>query len=145
MRFQRRMQLSAVPSLVPMIDVVFQLVVFFMVSTTFIVTPGIGMTFPASSTADPVVMTRIILTVASEEEIYLNMERYDLTSLSERLEELGQDKAVGTAEGADEVQKTIVLEADEKVPYHLIIEVLDVLRKNGFQIVNLRTRSIPGE
>ena len=90
-------------------------------------------------------MTRIIVTVASEEEIYLNMERYDLTSLSERLEELRQDETERTAEGAAEVQKTIVLEADEKVPYHLIIEVLDVLRKNGFKAVNLRTRSIPGE
>ena len=141
MRFQRRLQLSAVPSLVPMIDVVFQLVVFFMVSSTFIVTPGIGLTFPASSTAEPVIMTRIVVTVSTRDEIYLNLERYDLNGLSERLAQLREEEAAGETE----VQKTIVLEADKEVSYNLLIEVLDALRKNGFQAVNLRTRPVPGE
>ena len=39
MRFKRGLKVEANLSLVPMIDIVFQLVVFFMVSTTFIVKP----------------------------------------------------------------------------------------------------------
>lgn len=142
MKFQRRMQTSVRADLVPMIDVVFQLVIFFMVSTTFIVTPGIGLTFPASSTSEPVVMTRMVITVAGREEVFLNMERYDLAGLNDRLAELREAE---TAEGAEEVPKTVVVEADKEVTYSLMIEVLDVLRKNGYRGVNLRTRNIPGE
>jgi biopolymer transport protein ExbD len=124
-----------------MIDVVFQLVIFFMVSTTFIVTPGIALTFPAAATSEPVAMTKLIVTVVSRDELYLNQERFDIPSLSEKLEELKGT----TTEEEKEVQRTVVLEGDKEIPYRLLIEVLDVLRKNGFRAVNLKTRKLSGE
>jgi biopolymer transport protein ExbD len=138
MKFQRRLKPQATVDLVPMIDVVFQLVVFFMVSTTFIITPGIGLTFPASTTAEPVVMTKMVVTVKSREEIYLNQERLNISLLGERL------NAISTGAEDPELERTIILEGDKEVPYSLIIEVLDVLRKNGFQDVNLKTRKMTG-
>ena len=138
MKFARRLKPQANVDLVPLIDVVFQLIVFFMVSTTFLVTPGIGLTFPASSTSEPVVMTRMVISVASEDEVYLNDERLDLPGLSDRLAEL-KDRP-----DAAELEKTVVLEADKEIPYRLMIEVLDVLRKNGYRGVNLKTRKLPG-
>ncbi len=138
MRFSRRLKPQTNVDLVPLIDVVFQLVVFFMVSTTFIVTPGIGLTLPASTTAEPVVMSRLVITVASQDEVYLNDELMDLPGLSEKLAELkGRPDA-------SELEKTVVLEADKEVPYRLMIEVLDILRKNGYRGVNLKTRKLPG-
>ena len=140
MRFQRRLKPQATVDLVPMIDVVFQLVVFFMVSTTFIVTPGIGLTFPASTTSEQVVMSKLVVSVKSREEIYLNKEKVDLADLDN---ELG---GLQTAQGEDpEVKRTIVLEGDKDIPYDLMIEVLDVLRKNGFTEVNLKTRKVFGD
>ncbi len=141
MRFQRRLRTQATADIVPMIDVVFQLVIFFMVSTTFIVTPGIALTFPAAATSEPVAMTRLVVTVVSRDELYLNQERFDIPSLSEKLAEL---KATTTDEGK-EVQRTVVLEGDKEIPYRLLIEVLDVLRKNGFRAVNLKTRKLSGD
>ena len=138
MKFQRRLKPQATVDLVPMIDVVFQLVVFFMVSTTFIITPGIGLTFPASTTAEPVVMTKIIVTIKSREELYLNQEKVSIALLGDRLKE------IGTRDDDPELERTIVLEGDKEVPYSLIIEVLDILRKNGFKDVNLKTRKMSG-
>ena len=46
MRFRRRLTPEARVDLIPMIDVVFQLVVFFMVSSTFMLTPGIKLALP---------------------------------------------------------------------------------------------------
>ena len=138
MKFQRRLKPQASVDLVPMIDIVFQLVVFFMVSTTFIITPGIGLTFPASTTAEPMVMTKMVVTVKSRDEIYLNQERINITQLGERLEDI-------TTRGEDpEMERTIILEGDKGAPYSLIIEVLDALRKNGFKDVNLKTRKMSG-
>lgn len=141
MKFQRRLKPQVTIDLVPMIDVVFQLVIFFMVATTFIVTPGIGLTFPAASTSEPVVMTKLVITVAGRDEIYLNQELHTISSLEERLEE------IKTAEEAkaEEVQRTVVLEGDKDIAYSLLVDVLDVLRKNGYKGVNLKTRDLKTE
>lgn len=138
MKFERRLKPQATVDLVPLIDVVFQLVIFFMVATTFIVTPGIGLTFPASSSSEPVAMTRIVISVASREEIYLNKEKHTIQSLDERLAEIkSQDQ-----QAEEEIQRTIILEGDKDIPYSLLVEILDLLRNNNFQGVNLKTRNI---
>ena len=132
MRFERRLKTRTNVELVPLIDVVFQLVVFFMVSTTFILTPGISLVLPRSTTSEPVVMTKLVITVLSKDEVYLNKEKYDIGGLDRRLSEL-------TEEEKEEI-KTVVVEGDEKVSYTLLVDVLDVLRMNGFKGVNLKTR-----
>lgn len=132
MRFKRRMSPITRVDLIPMIDIVFQLVVFFMVSSTFIITPGIGIEFPESSTAEPVAMSRLVVTLVSSDEVYLNKERHTLESLDQALGELSEEER--------EQAKTVILEADTEVPYGLIVEALDVLRENGFKGVNLKMR-----
>jgi len=134
MKFRRKLTLRTNVELIPLIDVVFQLIAFFMISTTFILTPGISLTLPGSTTSEPVIMTRLVITIVSEDELYLNKERYDIKALDQKLASLSdaQKKKI----------KSIVVEGDEKVPYSLMIEVLDILRKNDFKAVNLRTREV---
>ncbi len=132
MRFRRKLSTRTNVELIPLIDVVFQLVVFFMVSTTFIIAPGISLILPSSETSEPVAMSKLTVTVVSRDEIYLNKERYDIAELNRRLSRI-------TEEERTEI-RTVVIEGDEGVSYQLMIEVLDILRKNGFTGVNLRTR-----
>ena len=134
MRFKRRMTTQVNVNLVPMIDVVFQLVIFFMVSTTFILAPGISIVLPGSSTSEPVVMGKLIVTVVSRDEIYLNKEKFNLDGLEKKLSAL-------TLKEKEKI-RTVVLQGDQSVSYRLIIEILDILRKNGFKGVNLRTREV---
>jgi biopolymer transport protein ExbD len=132
MRFRRGLATRTNVELIPLIDVVFQLVVFFMVSTTFILTPGISLVLPKSETSEPVVMSKLVVTVVSQNELYLNQEVYDLDGLDLRLSAV-------TDEERSEI-KTVVLEGDEGVSYRLMVQVLDVLRTNGFTGINLRTK-----
>ncbi|MCD6120634.1 MAG: biopolymer transporter ExbD [Spirochaetales bacterium] len=134
MRFKRRLMPQANVDLVPMIDVVFQLVIFFMVSTTFILTPGINLVLPGSTTSEPVVMTKFVVTVISENEIYLNKDKFSLSGLDKKLETMTASEKNGV--------KTVVVEGDRAVSYDLMIKVLDVLRQNGFKGVNLKTRDL---
>ncbi len=136
MQFKRRLRPNANVDLVPMIDVVFQLVIFFMVSSTFIVTPGIELNLPESSSAEPIAMTRTVVSVVSETEVYLNRDRHTVSSLDAALRELGVETADGTT-------RSIVVEADGAVPYETMVRVLDVMRRNDFRGVNLRTREAP--
>jgi biopolymer transport protein ExbD len=133
MQFRRRLKPNANVDLIPMIDVVFQLVVFFMVSSTFILTPGIALDLPQSTSAEPVVMDRLVVTVISPQELYLNRNRLDLPGLNAALAEIA---------GARSDQAgvlSVIIEGDSSVPYNLMVQVLDVMRRNGFRAVNLRT------
>lgn len=136
MQFRRRLKPQVNVNLVPMIDVVFQLVIFFMVSSTFILTPGISIIFPSSTTSEPVVMSKLVVTVVSREEVYFNKEKYGIRELDEKLSTI-------TEEERSDI-KTVVLEGDRGISYSLLIEVLDLLRRNGFRAINLRTREIRG-
>ncbi len=131
MRFKRRLRSRAIVDLVPMIDVVFQLILFFLVSTTFAILPGITLKLPESSTAEPTAMTRLAVAVVDRDEVYLNDDRMTLRELEARL------ASVSAAERAE--IKSVTLEADRAVSYGLTIEVLDILRKSGFRGINLHT------
>ncbi len=131
---RRRLQRSTTVDMVPMIDVVFQLVIFFMVSSTFKITPAIGLTLPDSATAVPTEMTRLIVAVHSHDLIYLNEQQLDLNSLARAFS--GKDGV------ASESVESIIVEGDEAVSYQLLVDVLDVLRMNGFNDVALRTRPL---
>ncbi len=138
MQFKRRLKPTATVEIVPLIDVVFQLVVFFMVTSTFILTPGIALTLPDSSSAEPVVMSRLVVTIAAEDEIYLNKERYNLESFEQALGELTQQEELSGIQ-------TVVVEGDQTVSYSLMVHVLDMLRMHGFEGVNLRMRETEDE
>jgi biopolymer transport protein ExbD len=130
--FRRRLSPKANVDLIPMIDVVFQLVVFFMVSSTFVMTPGIALDLPESSSSEPVVLNRLVVTVVSPAELYLNRELVPLGELDGRLREmtdgLPEDEAM-----------SVVIEGDASIPYETLVAVLDVLRRNGYRGVALRT------
>ena len=132
MHFRRKLSPNANVDLIPMIDVVFQLVVFFMVSSTFVMTPGIALDLPESTSSEPVVLNRLVVTVASASEVYLNRERVPLDELTERL------SALDASRDADEVMSAVI-EGDSSVPYETLVFVLDALRRNGYRGIALRT------
>jgi len=114
-----------------MIDVVFQLILFFLVSTTFAILPGITLQLPQSATAEPTAMTRLAVAVVSRDEVYLNKDKMTLDQLGKRLQSL-------TSAEREQI-KSVTLEADRSVSYGLTIEILDILRQSGFRGINLHT------
>ncbi len=135
MRFRRRLQTTARPDLVPLIDVVFQLVVFFMVSSTLITRTGLNIDLPEASSAQAAVTSTVVLTVVSTEEIYLGEERLTLAELDDVL-----------GERSDEYeQRSISVEADGGIAYGTMIAVLDVLRRNGLRGANLVAEQVTEE
>ena len=137
MRFRRKLETQASINLVPMVDVVFQLVLFFLVSTTLALVPGIRLKLPASGTAERVPVRQLVVTVASAAELWLNeVPVASSAELNERLAAMSE-----ADRGALE---SVIIEADQQVPYGLMVEVLDALRRNGLKDVGLRTRSRAG-
>ncbi len=132
MKFKRKLETRAIIDLVPMIDVVFQLILFFLVSTTFLVLPGINLDLPQSSTAEGVVTNGITISVSANGDLFVNGESVRLEGLDVSLE------ALGTKLPHDKIP--VSLEADAMVTNGTIVKILDSLRRTGFTGVNLRTR-----
>lgn len=131
MRFRRRLSPNANVDLVPMIDVVFQLVVFFMLTSTFVMTPGIAIDLPESSSSEPVVINRLVVTVVSRGEIYINQRPVNLETMQAALDEVAPEE--------NDQPLSVIIEGDSSVPYQTMVQVLDVLRRNGYRGVALRT------
>ncbi|MFW5718199.1 MAG: ExbD/TolR family protein [Spirochaetota bacterium] len=134
MHFRRRLSPNANVDLIPMIDVVFQLVVFFMVSSTFVMTPGIALDLPESTSSEPVVIDRVVVTIVNESRLYLNRDEVSYEELDARLEALEEQ-----SERLDAEARSAIVEANADVSYATIVSVLDVMRRNGYRGIALRT------
>ena len=124
---------SAQVDLVPMIDIVFQLILFFLVSTTFALLPGISVNLPNSSTSEGISSGGITITMKDSGEVWFNSTPVDFDSLNKEL------AAFEEVSYEEREQFPINLEADSLVTNGQIVKVFDILRHNGFSAVNLRT------
>ncbi len=69
----------------PLIDVVFILLIFLMVSSTFIEQPGIKIALPSAKTSSSERVEDLVLTIAGDGRIYLNSKLLDRSDLAEEL------------------------------------------------------------
>lgn len=132
MRLKRRSHLKANVDLIPMIDIVFQLILFFLVSTTFAILPGIKVNLPESSTAKGESKAGITITAKASGIMYFNDRQVTFETLDECLEKFDTEEKPRS-------EYPVTLEADSEVTNGTIVTLFDVLRKNGFSAVNLRT------
>ena len=118
----------------PMIDVVFQLILFFLVSTTFSVLPGISVNLPTSSTAQGTAADGITITAAVDGKMFVNDIPVTLDSIDNVL------AGIDTGKKKRE-EFPVTLEADDQVTNGTIVKIFDALRRNGFSAVSLRTNN----
>ena len=116
----------------PMIDIVFQLILFFLVSTTFATLPGIKLNLPQSHTAESTSLMGITITAGSDGALYFNDKEVSMTSLGEEL--LTFDTGTTKKE-----EFPVSLEADSEVTNGTIVKIFDVIRESGYCVINLRT------
>lgn len=135
MKFRKIKAEQAQIDLIPMIDIVFQLILFFLVSTTFALLPAISLKLPGSTTAESTSGGSITITAEKNGTLWFNSDKVTMDELGARL--LSFDIA-------QEERKTfpVRLEADELVTNGTIVALFDLLRKNGFSAVNLRTTGV---
>ena len=128
----RRLQAKTEINMTPLIDVILQLIIFFMITTTFRAAPGISLDLPGSKTAQSVSSSALSVVVMSENEIYVDKTRTNLQDLGNVLKK--------RVSGSDSSQVRAVLEGRASASYQLIVSVLDAFRMNGVENVGLITR-----
>lgn len=116
-------------NLTPLIDVVFLLLIFFMVSSTFIEHPAIQLDLPRASAAEKSQVDSLRLAITPEGEVYLDGEAIALSELSERLRQVM----------AENPEQVLILEADRRVGYGTVIEAIDLARQAGVKHISAFT------
>lgn len=121
-RIVRRESEKARIEIIPMIDVIFFLLVFFMISTlSMTVNRGLPVNLPSSATSQKDLRENVNLTVTQDGQMFLNKEPVTLQDIGTR---------VKAALGSDP-QLAVVINADGKVLHSTVVDVLDELRQAG--------------
>ena len=130
MMFQtgQKRSLMAEINVVPLVDVVLVLLIIFMVTAPLLYR-GIDINLPRSSTNTIQPEERVVITVEKNQEIFVDKDRVTVDRVEPILETIKQrNPAV-----------TVYLRADRDVPYGLVVQVMDAIKRVGIDKLGMVT------
>ncbi|MCB0333370.1 MAG: biopolymer transporter ExbD [Bdellovibrionales bacterium] len=130
MEFEGRSRIHTELNIAPLIDVVFLLLVFFMLTSTLITQEGIEVALPGSSQANEIEQSPIVISLTKDGGLFLNSETIDETTLSVRLQALL----------ANDSTSPIVLKSDAELDVQRLISTMDLIRQAGGTNISLATK-----
>lgn len=131
-RKQRRQPLDI--NMAPLIDMVFILLIFFLVTTSFVKESGVDVTRPTAATAESVPKAGIMIGIDKDNGIYMEKREIDLRAVRANVE-----RAL-----AENPKSTVVIVADRQSRTGIAIEVMDACRLAGAESVSIAAR-LPSE
>ena len=134
MRFKKKESKRLSLDVTPLIDVIFLLLIFFMVSTTFITSPGIHVNLPEASVkvkTDKPKSLEIVIT--QKQEIFLNGRKLKRKTLARQL---------ATAKKKSGFEH-LIIRADGKTRHETVVFVMDVAKKVGLHKLSIATKPKP--
>jgi biopolymer transport protein ExbD len=106
-------------NIIPMVDVIFAILTFFVISTLFLTrSEGLPVDLPQATTAEAQRNSQIVVTILPNGAIYLNRQPIRLNQLEPTVRSLIPPNS----------QSVVILNADESVPLGRVVSVMDRLR-----------------
>jgi len=107
-------------NIVPMIDVIFAILTFFIMSTLFLSrTEGLPVNLPKASSGQGQPTTQIVLTIDSQGQLFLNQQPSTLEALNGQVQSLVGNRP----------QVVVIINADQQVSHGRVVLVMDQLRR----------------
>ncbi|MDI6791981.1 MAG: biopolymer transporter ExbD [bacterium] len=129
MKFKRVKLKEAGLDITPLIDVVFLLLIFFLLSSSFIMQPGIKVTLPEATTDDIKTKKDVFVTITRDGSYFLNEEAISLAVLPDKLRVMV----------AGEVDQLLIVKADREVTHGRVVEVMDIAKRAGIDRLAIAT------
>lgn len=130
MQFKAKQRRKVLINITSLIDVLFLLLIFFMVSSTFLEQPGIKLELPEAQSAVVVEQKDYTLFVDRDGKMYLNDDEVSLSNLGELI----QRNLPKMKDGA------LILKADQNVTHGLVVRVMDVAKRSGVKKLIIGTK-----
>ncbi len=125
MQFRVKRYIKPVINIASLVDVLFLLLIFFMVTSAFVEQPNIKLELPATRHSEVSKIDRAVLTIARDGQLFLQDKPVDKQNLEKELRRIILDTG-------DEV---LVLKADKMVSYGEVVDVMDDAKGAGFKKV----------
>lgn len=121
MKLQSENKLLTMFSFSGLTDIVFLLLIFFLLSSSFVVQPGIKVQLPKAETGETQTEKNIIVTLTEKGQLFVNDQQVSLESLGQKLSAaLNNDNA-----------KIVIIKADKNVTLQNTVQVIDIAKAVG--------------
>ena len=128
MRLKRRVFLEKGHlDIAPLIDVIFLLLVFFMLTSSFIFQPGIKINLPKALTSEVIQRENLIILIREDNNLFINERQINDDELSSRIKIAAKES------------KPILIKADRKASLGRVVEIWDMCRAEGVEKINIAT------
>ncbi|MDO6444482.1 biopolymer transporter ExbD [Colwellia sp. 1_MG-2023] len=119
-------------NMTPMLDVVFILLIFFIVTASFVKEAGIEVNRPEAATAVKKERANILVAISDTGDIWINKRKVDVRAVQANIERLK----------AENPQGTVVIQADQKATTDILIKVMDSARAAGVYDVSIAAQEV---
>jgi len=116
-------------NMTPMLDIVFIMLIFFIVTATFVKTAGVEVRKPAAVTAERKDRASIMIAITETDEVWINRRKVEVESLPSVIEKLHAENPRGT----------VVVQADRQAKAGLLIAVTEAVNETGVPSVAVST------
>src|SRR4030065_2152865 len=123
MRFREKTPSKSFINLTPLVDMLFIILLFFLVSSPFIDQPNIQLELPTTKHTPTSKVDEQVLTISRDGRLFFQNEPVERKELIQVLK-----KAF-----SQQTEKTLVLRADKNVPYGLVVDVMDAAKGAGLK------------
>ena len=126
-KFFKRTQEETNIDLTPMLDVIFIMLIFFIVTTSFVKESGLDVSRPSAKTAQKKQRASILVGISSHGEIWIQKRRVDIRAVRANIEKLHAESPEGT----------VIIQADKKSETGLLVDVMDQIKLAGVKNISV--------
>ena len=107
-------------NILPMIDVIFSILAFFIISTLFLSrSQGLSVDLPSAQTSEPKQTAKINITIEPDGDLFIDRQAIQIEQLKTAL----------TEKISPDSESLVIINADEKVEHGIVVKVMDRLRQ----------------
>ncbi len=125
MQFRIKRYIKPVINIASLVDVLFLLLIFFMVTSAFVEQPNIKLELPSTKHSEVSKIENTVLTIARDGQLFLQDRPVDKKKLRKELRRVILDTG----------EEVLVLKADKEVSYGVVVDIMDDARGAGFRKV----------
>jgi len=116
----------------PLLDVVFIMLIFFIVTATFVKEAGIDVTRPDAATAVKKESANILIAIGPNNDVWIDRRQIDIRSVRPNIERLH----------AENPQGSVVIQADKESKTDTLIQVMDASRQAGVYNISIAANEL---
>tara|TARA_B110000014_G_C20079562_1_gene563926 strand:+ start:570 stop:968 length:399 start_codon:yes stop_codon:yes gene_type:complete len=129
MNFNKRINTEeTLMDLTPIVDVVFNLLIFFALSLNFSqITSSINIKLPKAKSSEILTEKQLVISIEKGNKIYINDKKLFIDQIPNYLNDISKDKVV-------------VIKADEGIDHGFVVQVMDLIKRSGFNKLGIAVK-----